>query len=140
MGFFDDDTFDEIIREFFGSSPVRRERKSQFIRSEPEDRVIDFIEDDKKVYILFELPGFSEKDVSVKLKGKELTISVKKQDLEGIPEYLQKKLGQGVFIKKNLPGIVDVGSMHHYFNNGVLEIIFDKKKGGKNVSGKIKIN
>ncbi len=140
MNFFDDDPFEEIVREFFGNSPVRRTRKRQFIHGEGEDRVIDFIEDDKKIYLIFELPGFNEKDISIKIKSQTLEISAKKSNEEGIQTYLNQKLRQGIFIKKNLPHIINKNKMKYSVNNGVLEIIFDKQKGGKNGLKKIKID
>ncbi len=141
MGFFDeDDTFDSIVREFFGGSPVRKSRREQFIKGEDEDRIIDFIEDERKVYLVFELYGFNEKDVSVKITGMNLEISAKKSNKEDMQNYLNQKLRKGILIKKRLPNIVDIESMQHYFNNGVLEIILNKQGENKNGSRKIKVN
>ncbi len=141
MGFFDDnDPFESIVREFFGGSPVRRARREQFISGEDEDRVIDFVEDNEKVYLVFELPGFNEKDISVRVKGRDLEISAKKSNGEAIPDYLHQKLKQGVLIQKKLPKIVNTSRMQYYVNNGVLEIIFNKQRRVKNESRKIKIN
>ena len=55
MGFFDDDPFDDIVREFFGGSPVRGRKRQNVIKNEEDDRVIDFIEERDKVYLIFEL-------------------------------------------------------------------------------------
>ena len=67
MPFDDDffnDPFENLIRDFFrGSSLEQRRRSQRFIKGEEEDRVIDFVEDGKKLYLVFELPGFDEKDV-----------------------------------------------------------------------------
>jgi len=131
MSFFNDDPFEEIVREFFEGSPVRRARQEQFIRGEDEERIIDFVEDNNKVYLVFELPGFNDKDISVKIKAKELEISAKKSNGESIQDYLDQKLRQGIVIQKKLPKIVNTSRVHHYVNNGVLEIVFDKQKGVK---------
>ena len=79
MGFFDDDDdpFDEIVKGLFGGSrgSVRSRGRQKFSEGEEEDRIIDFIEDGKNIYLIFELPGFSIDDVSVTIKGKEININ-----------------------------------------------------------------
>lgn len=141
MSFFDeDDPFEDIVREFFGSSPVRRLKRDQFIRGEDEDRVIDFVEEDEEVFLIFELPGYDEEDISVNVKNRNLEVIAKKSNGDAIQDYLDQKLRQGVIIQKKLPEIVNVNKMKHYVNNGVLEIVFEKQRGIKNESRKIKIN
>ncbi|MBD3252218.1 Hsp20 family protein [Candidatus Pacearchaeota archaeon] len=139
MGFFDDDPFEDIVREIFGGSPVRRARKDTFIKGEDEDRVIDFIEDEDKVYLIFELPGYNENDISVAVKGKELEISAKKSNGENIQDYLHQKLRNGISIRKNIPKFINSKKMSHTMRNGVLEVVFNKQ-GGRNESRKIRIN
>ena len=132
MGFFgEDDPFESVIKEFFGGSPLRRGRsREQFIRGEDEDRTIDFVEDEDYVYLGFELPGFSEKDVSVVVKGKELEISAKKSNGENIQDYLNQKLRQGFIIRKQLPNFVSPKNFKQTMRNGILEVVFNKT-GGK---------
>lgn len=146
MSFFDDneDPFDSIVREFFGGSPMRRgRRREQFIRGEDEDRTIDFVEDENHVYLVFELPGFNEKDVSVIVKGKELEITAQKSNGENMQDYLHQKLRQGLFVKKQLPNFVSPKNFNHTIRNGILEIVFTKtnNKGvNKDERRKVKIN
>lgn len=133
MSFFDDNNnepFDSIVREFFGE-PVRKERREQFIRGEDEDRTIDFVEDEDYIYLVFELPGFNEKDVSVIVKGKELEISAQKSNGENMQNYLNQKLRQGLFVKKQLPNFISPKNFSHTMRNGVLEILFNKTGGNK---------
>ena len=94
MNFFDDDGFDSIVDEFFGrrGHGTDRRKKSAFIRGEDEERVIDFIEDDDNVYLIFELPGFNEKDVAVVVKGKSIEISAQKKSIDKVRDYLAEKL------------------------------------------------
>lgn len=141
MSFFDDDNdpFDDIVREFFGRKPARKQGREQFIKGEEEDRTIDFLEDEKNIYLVFELPGFSEKDIFVKVNGKELEVSAKKSNGENIQDYLNQKLRQGLSIKKSLPSSANASKISYYVNNGILEIVFDKQET-KNGSRKIKIN
>jgi len=130
MGFFDDDPFEDIMREFFGSSPVVR-RREEFIRGEDEDRIIDFIEDGDNVYLVFELPGYNEKDIEVTVAGRELEVSAKKENNEKMQDYLSQKLRKGVVIKKKLPNFVNPRGFSYTVKNGVLEVIFKKLAGGK---------
>ena len=130
MGFFeDDDQFENIIREFLGgrTSRIRKGNYEEIIESEREERVVDFIEDESYVYLIFELPGYSEKDISISIKGRELEIIAKKRNIEGIPNYLMEKFNNGFFIKKNLPNFIKTKNFKHTVKNGVLEIVFIKK-------------
>ncbi|RLG12642.1 hypothetical protein DRN69_06550 [Candidatus Pacearchaeota archaeon] len=138
MGFFDDDPFEDIVREFFSSSPVTRHRE-QFIIGEDEDRIIDFVEDKDKVYLVFELPGYNEKDISVIVKGKELKITAQKSNRENIQDYLYQKLSQGFSIKKNLPNFVSPKNFSYTMRNGVLEIVFNKASWNEYNSRKSKL-
>lgn len=135
MSLFDDEDnpFDSIVREFFGgSSNARRvKRKDQFIKGEDEDRNIDYVEDDKKIYLVFELPGFNEKDVAVIVKGNTLEVHAQKLNGEGIADYLNQKLKQGISFTKELPSFVNSKDFSHTMRNGVLEIVFGRGKSKK---------
>ncbi|MEX0920026.1 MAG: Hsp20/alpha crystallin family protein [Candidatus Pacearchaeota archaeon] len=127
MAFFGEDPFEDIVREFFSESSSKRGgRREQFIRGEEEDRNIDYVEDDKKIYLVFELPGYDEKDVSVSVKGMDLEISAQKSNEENVIDYLNQKLRSGMYIKKELPNIINQKKFSHTMRNGVLEVIFDK--------------
>lgn len=134
MGFFDDDPFENIIDEFFGRSrgfgtERPSKRKSAFIRGEEEERAIDFIEDEDRVYLIFELPGYNEKDVVVVINGKSIEITAQKKILDGVKEYLAQKLSQGSQYKRNLPDFVNPKKFSHSLRNGILEVCFEKKEG-----------
>ena len=131
MNFFgDDDPFDSIVREFFGGSSINGSRKREkFIRGEDEDRNIDFVEDEDYTYLVFELPGFNEKDISVTVKGRELEINAIKSNNENMQDYLHQKLKQGLFLKKQLPNFINTKNFSHTMRNGILEIIFIKSEG-----------
>lgn len=135
MGFFDDDNdpFEDIISEFFSDKPRTSRRVysngEEFIHGEEEDRVIDFVEDDNKIYVVFELSGYDEKDVKVEIDGKQLVIlaSKKKCDADKIQNYLSQKLCRGIKIQKNLPKFVETKNFKYQIKNGVLEVVFNKK-------------
>ena len=130
MGFFeDDDSFEDIVRELFEgrNSRIRKDNYEEIIEGEREERIIDFIEDKDYVYLIFELPGFNEKDISISIKGQELEITARKRSIGGVQNYLIQKLNNGLFIKKKLPNFIKTKNFKHTIKNGVLEIIFIKK-------------
>jgi HSP20 family molecular chaperone IbpA len=128
MGIFDDDSFDEIVREFFGEGrrPVKRRT---IIRGEEEDRNMDFIEDGDHAYLILELPGFSENDIIVDVEGNKINIKANKKDCEteGVRNYLSEKLCNGLHIRKTLPNFVLTKGFKPSMKNGVLELKFNKK-------------
>ena len=130
MGFFgDNDQFEDIVRELFEgrNSRIRKDNYEEIIEGEREERIIDFIEDKDYVYLIFELPGFNEKDISISIKSRELEIIAKKRKMGEVQNYLIQKLNNGLFIKKNLPNFIKTKNFKHTIKNGVLEIIFVKK-------------
>jgi len=134
MGIFDDDSFGEnsfesIFKEFFGQNPeMRQRRRGAVIRSEEEDRLTDFIETNGKAFLIIELPGFSKKDVMVSVKGRELEIKGQKQLKDGMQPYLVNRFAEGIYIKKILPDFIMTETMKYTMNNGILEMVFDRKK------------
>lgn len=132
MGLFDDnDPFESIFEEFFGGSRGGRKRREQFIRGEDEDRTVDFIETIKDIYLLFEVKGYNEKEIFIAVNGGQLEINARKSSKEDVQSYLHQKLKQGLTIKKKLPEFVDAKKMRYTVRNGILEIAFEKTKGGK---------
>ncbi len=127
MNFFNGEPFEEIMREFFDSNFQEREEEETIIEGEEEDRVIDFVEDDNKVYLVFELPGYNEKDVVVAIKNRELEIRAQKLGKD-MQDYLVQKLKGGLIIKKTLPKFINSKKFSHTIKNGILEITFNKKK------------
>lgn len=126
MGFFDDDGFDNIVREMF-QGRVGNYPDNHFIEGEKEERNMDFIETDENIFLTFELPGYSEKDVSVDVEKNRIKIIAKKKVDESIQSYLSKKLSNGVEIIKTLPKIINPKMPKITFNNGILEVRFLKK-------------
>lgn len=126
--FGDDDFFDEIERAFFGQpGRVRRKSAGNVLQGEREERVIDYIEEEDYVYFVFELAGYSEEDISVSVKGKELEISASKKDFENVQDYLSSKLSKGIYFVKTIPGGVKSKKFDWTFRNGILEVKFKRK-------------
>ncbi len=129
MSLFDDDPFEEIVREFFGGDQRQINRQQDFIQGEEDERNIDFIEDNNHLYLIFELFGYNEKDIIINVKGQELEIIARKDncDTEKIQDYLIKKLCNGIAIKKILPKFVSSKNFKYTIRNGILEVIFSKR-------------
>lgn len=127
MGFFDEDPFEDIVREFFGNKPRYRGNSSGIISGEEEDRVIDFVEDEGSVFLVFELPGYEEEDILVQVKDKKIKINASKKNVEVCQNYLCSKLKNGVKIEKVLPDFILLKNFKSTFKNGVLEVEFIKK-------------
>ncbi|MFA5060892.1 MAG: Hsp20/alpha crystallin family protein [Candidatus Pacearchaeota archaeon] len=130
MNPFSDDPFGEdpfdIFREFFGERPSRRYKK-QIIQGEEEERVIDLIETDKKAYLIFELPGFEEEEISINVSGNFIEIIAKKKDMNEVKDYLINKLSQVIRYKKTLPNFVNGKKFSYTQRNGILEVVFSKR-------------
>ena len=130
MGFFgDNDQFEDIIREFLGdsNSRIRRDDYEEIIGGEVEEGIIDFIEDENYIYLIFELPGYDEKDILISIKGRKLEIIAKKRNSVEVQNYLTQKLNTGFFINKNLPSFIKTKNFKHTVKNGILELVFIKK-------------
>lgn len=129
MSFLDDDNgFDDIVNQFFGGNARRKPSRSRQYRSESEERTIDFIENDDNIYVIFELSGYDEDDISVKVDGKVLEVSAKKKITDEVKDYLAPKLSSGVVYQKSLPESVVAKDFDYSVKNGVLEIKFRRKK------------
>lgn len=127
MGFFDDDPFEEIMREFLAQGRPRTSSSGNVIRGEREERVIDYIEENNYVYFVFELPGYLEEDVDVSVKGRTLEISAIKDKTDGMQDYLVNKFRKGLYFHKTIPENAKSKKMETSFRNGILEVRFVKK-------------
>lgn len=123
---FNDDPFDSIFEEFFGGSRPGFRKREKFIIGEDEERVIDVIDTGDKAYLIFELPGYNEEDVSIDIRGRTIEISIEKRNVEGIKEYLAQKLSAGLRYTRKLPDSINPKNFEYTLKNGILEIKFDK--------------
>lgn len=125
---FGDDFFDEIEKAFFSQPGVaRRTSAGNVLQGEREERVIDYIEEDKNIYFVFELAGYSEEDIDVVVNGKELEISASKRNFENVQDYLSSKLSKGIYFRKTIPDKVKAKKFDWTFKNGILEVKFKRK-------------
>jgi HSP20 family protein len=70
-------------------------------------------EDDEYIYVLADLPGVDKDDIDVKCDGRTITIAARAE-------------GHQYEERLRLPAAVDEHSARATFNNGVLEVVFDR--------------
>jgi len=125
MSFFDDDPFEDFVNQFFNRSSGYQ-NDNEVISGEQDERMIDFIDTDKDVFIVFELPGFSKEDVKVDILKTEIHVVARKKVGESVANYLAHKLGNGVELRKPLPKSLNNKKPQLNFKNGMLELRFKK--------------
>jgi HSP20 family protein len=129
MSFFDDDEdpFEDIVKQFFGQRSPRTSSSGNVVRGEKEERVIDYIEEDDSVYLVFEMPGYSREDINIEIKGREIEISAIKEKPGNIQQYLADKMNKGIFFRRTLPSGIKLKNYEETFRNGVLELKFRRR-------------
>lgn len=127
MFFSNNDPFDEILKEFFGERPRSRSYRNNLTKTEQDERVIDYSEDENSVYFIFELPGYNEEDVDISVKDGNIKINAVKKNSDAVQNYLNQKLTTGITLSKKLPDYVKPKKFSQEMKNGVLELKFRKK-------------
>jgi HSP20 family protein len=92
---------------------------------------LDVTDDDKAFHVAVELPGMTDKDVSVTVKDRLLTISGEKKEEKEKKDkdVYRRERAYGSFRRAiELPGDVDAGKIEAAFKNGVLTIDLPKTK------------
>ncbi|MEF8814058.1 MAG: Hsp20/alpha crystallin family protein [Halovenus sp.] len=112
-----DDFFDEIERmmnEMMGSNAeFRFEHTSGTDRSDGRDVHTNIHESDEEVRVVADIPGVEKEDIDLKCDGQTLSIQAAGDDRE----YSERL---------SLPARVDEHSAAATYNNGVLEVRFDR--------------
>lgn len=102
-----------VIREFGnvkrGSEPL----KGITDKREP---LVDVVEAEKQVRIIAEIPGVRKEDIDIRVDGRVLTVAVDTPDRK-----YEKRL--------QLPDSAIVEGAKSNYNNGILEITFEKRPG-----------
>ncbi|WP_259372357.1 Hsp20/alpha crystallin family protein [Salinarchaeum sp. IM2453] len=115
-----DDIFDEIER-------LMDEMMNDTGQIEPEesgfgmDIHVNVHETDEEIRVVADVPGIEQDDLSLMCDGEVLTIEVKTPDRE-----TEERI--------SLPGKVDEHSAAATFNNGILEVSFDRIDDSANIS------
>ncbi|MCE3238814.1 MAG: putative HSP20-like chaperone (modular protein) [Gammaproteobacteria bacterium] len=132
-----DKVFNQFYKEFLPDNFSKKNTQDLSIRP-----VFDIVEDDKIYKIEMEMPGLSEKDISVSIKEGELYIHAKKeisQKDEG-KEYVRREISYGNYESYiDLPTYVDTNEAKASFKKGMLWISFPKKNGADHSLKKLTI-
>lgn len=136
--------FDRVLNNLFDDNQTMGKTMGQ-IRGQRNPSVD--ISESKEVYVLeVELPGFSEKDVDVKIEDNKLLLSStskETEDKESVKteenHYLLRERGEFVFSRSFiLPKDADAEAISASFSNGVLTINIKKSPEKQPRSIKIK--
>jgi HSP20 family protein len=119
-----DDPFDDIFREIErmmeemmnDGQGLERGDQSGFASSTH----VDVHETDDEVRVVADLPGVEKEDISIQCDGDSVTVSAH----SGHREYDERI---------ELPGRVDARSGEATYNNGVLEVAFDRTDTSTNI-------
>lgn len=108
-----------------GLGTVSRSRKPEIIAER--EPLADIVTSDKEIKVVVEMPGIAKEDIKINAYDGSAEISAGK----GARKY--KRLVE-------LPPDADIETARSAFNNGLLEITFDKKKKPERKSKEIKID
>jgi HSP20 family protein len=108
------------FREFGNMRPAPdKERGWRTITNVPDSRepLTDIVEDEREVRMIAELPGVKRKDdIELTSDGKTLVLRAKTPN-------------KSYFKELPLPASAEVGGSRSTFNNGILEVVFPKRRG-----------
>lgn len=113
------------------------ERRFPEIREFKEPRLsmpVDVIEEEDKIKILADLPGFKKEDIEVYFEDGDLVIKAerKTEEEEKGKDYLRRERRYGMFVRRvAIPSEIDRANVKAKYNNGVLEITLTKKETPK---------
>jgi HSP20 family protein len=115
------------------------ERRKFFAR-EMIDFPVDVIDEDDKIRIIADLPGFRKEDIELTIENGYLVIKAerKEEKEEKGKGYLrqERKYG-GVYRRISLPAEVKVDEIKASYNNGILEVTLPKAETAKKKTIKI---
>ncbi len=100
----------------FGNMPRNRSRVGESAKEGYREPLTDINEDDKNVYITYELPGVDKSDIKLTINDNNMELSV---------ENASRKYYKNV----DFSNPVNVNSAVAKFTNGVLDVTLEKVKG-----------
>ncbi len=108
----------EELRKAIGLSMMRRRP------------ACDIIDEDDKIILFVDLPGFSKNDIDVEIGENYVKIRAEEKKEEK-RRYLVKERMRSFYRYIELPASIKENEAKAKFRNGVLEIILPKKEGKK---------
>ncbi len=112
------------------------------IKSSTREPLVDISETENEIKVLVELPGVEKKDIDLEIKGNFLIIraTISKSNKKEQKDYLyQERTYQQYYRVVPLSKEVDPSKIDAKYNNGILEIILQKKKVIKKAKNRIMI-
>ncbi len=107
--------------------------ESEFLQPVP----LDISETEKELKIVAALPGFTERDLEVRVEPRRLFISGQREerskDKKKAEEVYSQRRYDEVFRAVDLAAEIDPDKVKSTFTNGKLEISMPKKEAGKNL-------
>ena len=120
-----DQPFDNLVRRFFRSIPVRDETAMTIS--------VDVNESEKAYTVKAEIPGVTKDDISVAIDGNQVSISAEvkkeKEEKEGEKVLHSERYYGSVYRSFTLPMDVDQSKSEAKYANCVLELTLPKKAG-----------
>lgn len=117
--------FDKVFNELFNTSfdHIIDEKKNNF--TQPSANVIEYKD---RFSISIAIPGFTKDDVNIKLEKNMLSIS-SEREATSEKKFKMKEFSYGKFSRKfKLPNSIDSSSIQAELNNGILEILLQKRE------------
>ena len=121
---FNNDPFEDIVNQFFGNQ-VRARRRTKRVVGEEEQNT-QFVEDDNSMYLIIELPGYSEKDINLLVDDDTISVSAKARQIVA-QDYIAQRQKEGITIEQIVPENIKTKNFKKTFRNGILEVTFEKR-------------
>ena len=125
--------FNRLQQRLFGGTPTRRERDEEMSLGAWIPPV-DIEEDQERIVLTAELPGFKEDQIDIQMEGGVLTIRGERkfEDKEDGKNYHRVERSYGQFVRSfTLPNNVDRERIQANFSNGLLRIELPKREEAK---------
>ncbi|AGK61097.1 heat shock protein Hsp20 [Archaeoglobus sulfaticallidus PM70-1] len=97
---------------------------------------VDVIDEDDRIRVVAELPGFDKKDIEVYVEDSDLVIRAerKEEEEEVRKNYIRKERRYGETYRRiAIPMEVEVDKITAKYNNGILEVILPKSEKERKV-------
>jgi|Deesub1362B_J571_1020462.scaffolds.fasta_scaffold00841_7 HSP20 family protein len=115
----------EKMERFLGEM----ERRRGLLSGELIDFPVDVIDEDEKIKVIAELPGFNKEGIEITIENGFLVIKAEREEekKEIGRDYLVQERKYGELKRRvSLPAEVKVDSIKATYNNGILEVILPK--------------
>ncbi len=115
-----------IIREFGNVRPGALPAKSALEVRPEREPLVDVIEEDNRIKVVAELPGVRKEDIELSVDERMMTVKVDTESRKYFKEI-------------ELPAVVDPNTAKASYNNGVLEVVVEKKAEAPKKGHRVKI-